>query len=159
MITTKIKFNGTKVRLGPGVGFRKYQMLALGQFAVDTIKARVAKGIGSDDASMPALADRYKKRKTGYGLQPIRDLTGPGQTSYMARTFSKPAPGMLRSGRSYTTARKDIRFRSAGGGAHPVHAGRTAAQDLFFIGEGKPADGAKCDRRRTFCGVGNRQPG
>ena len=118
MITTKIKFNGTKVRLGPGVGFRKYQMLALGQFAVDTIKARVAKGIGSDDASMPALADRYKKRKTGYGLQPIRDLTGPGQTSYMARTFSKPAPGMLRSGRSYTTARKDIRFRSAGGGAH-----------------------------------------
>jgi hypothetical protein len=91
MITTRINFNGSKVRLGPGVGFQKYQMLTLGQFAVDTIKARVAKGVGSDDATMKPLVDRYAKRKQQYGLQPIRDLHGPGQVTYQKRIYEKNA--------------------------------------------------------------------
>ena len=89
MITTRITFNGAKVRLGPGVGFKKYKMLALGQLALDTVKARVAKAVGSDDAAMKPLKERYAKWKQQIGLDPIRDLHGPGQTTYQARTYTK----------------------------------------------------------------------
>jgi hypothetical protein len=144
MITTRITFNGAKVRLGPGVGFKKYQMLALGQLALDTVKARVAKAVGSDDAAMKPLKERYAKWKEKIGLEPIRDLHGPGQTTYQARTYTKtPAQhftgfkawwnGLGFGGsanarfrqfhanhpvRMYTTRQANIRFRSAGGGAH-----------------------------------------
>ena len=143
MIQTRITFNGSKVRLGPGIGFKKYQMLTLGQYALDTIKARVTKGIGSDDAPMKPLTERYRTFKELIGLQPIRDLHGPGKTTYMARTYVKDAAqhfgGKVRGwrnglinpfafnarnrlphagGRPYITTQKDIRFRSVGGGAH-----------------------------------------
>jgi hypothetical protein len=68
MIQTRITFNGSKVRLGPGIGFKKYQMLTLGQYALDTIKARVTKGIGSDDAPMKPLTERYRTFKELIGL-------------------------------------------------------------------------------------------
>jgi hypothetical protein len=143
MIFTKIEFNGTMVRVGntTGFGFRQIQMLQLGQLAVDTIKARVARAVGSDDAAMKPLGERYKKWKTRIGLQPIRDLHGPGATSYMARTYnlshptaSSPATRgarvgnggrawsnllpMRAGGRPYLTYRANIRFRSPDGGAH-----------------------------------------
>jgi hypothetical protein len=118
-------------------------MLTLGQYALDTIKARVTKGIGSDDAPMKPLTERYRTFKELIGLQPIRDLHGPGKTTYMARTYVKDAAqhfgGKVRGwrnglvnpfafnarnrlphagGRPYITTQKDIRFRSVGGGAH-----------------------------------------
>ena len=40
MIQTRITFNGSKVRLGPGIGFKKYQMLTLGQYALDRRRMR-----------------------------------------------------------------------------------------------------------------------
>jgi hypothetical protein len=141
MIQTRITFNGSKIRL-IGCGIQRYQMALLGQFAVDTVKARVVKGVGSDDASMKPLVGRYAAWKQKIGLQPIRDLQGPGRTTYMARTYVKdPKPyqhyqhnysnglpvgpafnagfSLGRAGqRAYITSQKDIRFRSAGGGAH-----------------------------------------
>ena len=126
MITTRINFHGSKVRLGPGLGFRKYQMLTLGQFAIDTIKVRVAQGIGSSDAPMKPLVERYKDRKTKYGLNPIRDLYGPGQTTYKKRVYDKDAGRVFRTmqtkgngaQRAYRNVTASIGFRSAGGGAH-----------------------------------------
>ena len=81
MIKTSINYNGSKLTLG-GYGFRKYQMVRLGQLAVGTVKARVAKGVGSNDAPMKPLAPGYAGWKRKIGLQPIRDLTGPGARTY-----------------------------------------------------------------------------
>jgi hypothetical protein len=144
MIITRVNFNGQKVRIARGAGFAQYQMLALGQMAVDTIKARVANTVGSSDAPMKALAPNYAKWKQRIGLQPVRDLRGPGQITYLARTYKEgtgrvPAgarlPGQwrnavhgannrlamvpgLRPGRDYLVYQANIRFRSVGGGAH-----------------------------------------
>ena len=80
---------GAKFRIGtsgwtPGT----QQMYAFGQFGADIIKARVAKGIGSDDAPMPQLKAKYPGRgypalKQRRGLKPIRDLTGIGSGGHM----------------------------------------------------------------------------
>lgn len=92
--------SGQKVRFfGAEIGFTELQMLSLGNFAVDVIKDRVSRGIGSDDAPMPALKIARRKRwskkqnrwveysqqDSGYGKvkrlagrQPIRDLTFTG---------------------------------------------------------------------------------
>jgi hypothetical protein len=102
MIITRIKIGGNKVRLA-GLGFQKYQMAALGQFAVTTIKERVARGIGSDDAPMKPLSGwrptrrkngvtlweggwrGYKGQKVKEGGKPFRDLTLTGK---MLRDFT-----------------------------------------------------------------------
>jgi hypothetical protein len=149
MIQTRIIFNGSKIRL-IGFGIQRYQMALLGQFAVDTVKARVARGVGSDDVAMKPLVGRYAAWKQNIGLQPMRDLHGPGMTTYSARTYVKNAAEHLRTytgplgeytkgwrnglvnpyafnatnrigradQRAYITTKKDIRFRSSGGGAH-----------------------------------------
>jgi hypothetical protein len=120
VIKTSFKFHGSKITLA-GYGFRKYQMARLGQIAVAALKARVARGVGSDDAPMGALAERYRRQKQQYGLNPIRDLRGPGQTTYMKRTYGSGGRRyvMTASGaRSFTMSRATIRFRSEGGGAH-----------------------------------------
>ena len=94
MIKTTFKFHGSKITLA-GYGFRKYQMVQLGQVAVGAVKARAAKGVGSDDAAMKPLADRYKKVKAKAGLNPIRDLTGPGSRTYV--DTSKKHHGTIRT--------------------------------------------------------------
>lgn len=93
MISTRVKFQGSKVKL-VGDGPDKYTWFALGQFAIKTIRDRVARGIGSDDAPMPALSGQasaitrdgkfvrrqagYRDRKQRFGGRPIRDLYGKG---------------------------------------------------------------------------------
>ena len=78
------------------------QMLHLGLVGLQSIKDRTAKGVGSDDGKMPALGtikgavvetkfgkrvvnkgkfsslSGYAAQKQRLGLQPIRDLRGPG---------------------------------------------------------------------------------
>lgn len=94
----RIKYQGRRVRL-IGFGPRKYQLFALAQAGVRSIKARVAQGIGSSDVSMPPLKGKQRSRysekqkrwipfgppeygwpreKKKAGLNPIRDLTGKG---------------------------------------------------------------------------------
>ncbi len=86
----RITFTGN----GPGgISFAAVQMKQLGDFAIETVKDRVAKGVGSDDAAMPALSTKrapiflggkfvgaggYAGAKTAAGGQPIRNLYGPG---------------------------------------------------------------------------------
>jgi len=93
MISTRIKYNGSKVKL-VGDGPDKYTWFGLGQFAIKTIRERVARGIGSDDSPMPELSGRasavtrdgkflrrqvgYRERKQRFGGRPIRDLYGRG---------------------------------------------------------------------------------
>ena len=93
MIATKVKFNGSKVKL-VGEGPDKYTWFQLGRFAIQTIRDRVARGIGSDDAPMPPLSGRtsvvtrdggfvrqrpgYREQKQRRGGRPIRDLYGKG---------------------------------------------------------------------------------
>lgn len=85
LITTKIKLDGKTVRLGGPPSYERRQMLALGQFAVSTVKARVARGVGSDDSPFPGLTKRYaiKKNRAGYGNK--RNLSFTGE---MLRAFS-----------------------------------------------------------------------
>ncbi len=95
---TKVAWRGKTIRMympSP----RAYQMAELGQVGVDSIKARVSGGIGSNDSAMPPLkATRrarwstkqqkwveygeaksyYAERKRRAGLNPIRDLYGLG---------------------------------------------------------------------------------
>lgn len=94
----RIKYQGRRVRL-IGFGPRKYQLFALAQAGVRSIKARVSQGIGSSDAPMPPLKGKQRSRysekqqrwvtfgpaeygwpreKRKAGLNPIRDLTGTG---------------------------------------------------------------------------------
>ena len=70
------------------------QMFHLGLVAIGSIKHRTAKVVGSDDAPMPPLSQEYSavkvkgrfvRRQPPYalekqaaGLNPIRDLRGPG---------------------------------------------------------------------------------
>jgi len=93
MIVTRIKYNGSTVRLG-GFGPQKYQMYQLGRVAVQVVKNRVARGVGSDDSPMKPLSGRtsavrkdgrfvrqragYSDWKAAHGLKSIRDLWGPG---------------------------------------------------------------------------------
>lgn len=93
MISTRIKYNGGKVKL-VGEGPDKYTWFQLGQFAIRTIRDRVARGVGSDDSQMPALSGRgsavtrdgkfvrqrpgYREQKQRAGGKPIRDLYGKG---------------------------------------------------------------------------------
>jgi hypothetical protein len=94
VIKTTFKFHGAKITLA-GYGFRKYQMVQLGQVAVGAVKARVAMGVGSDDAAMKPLADRYKAWKAAKGMNPIRDLVGPGSRTY--KDTSKKHKGAIRT--------------------------------------------------------------
>lgn len=93
MISITVKYNGGKVKL-TGEGPQKYQWFELGKYAVETIRDRVSRGIGSDDAPMPALSGRgssvsangkfvrqrpgYREQKQRAGGKPIRDLFGKG---------------------------------------------------------------------------------
>lgn len=103
--------SGQKVRFfGKEIGFQELQMLVLGNYGVDLIKDRVSRGIGSDDAPMPALKSQKAKRwsksrqrwveygieskwsypaqKRKAGGQPIRDLSGPGVDGHMLDDLS-----------------------------------------------------------------------
>lgn len=81
------------------LSFSQSQMQKGGEFAIATVKKRVSKGIGSDDAAMPALSGKqhavkgtsgrgrdkfvrvapgYAGWKSSHGLQPIRDMRGDG---------------------------------------------------------------------------------
>lgn len=77
MVKIRIKTPTGKVTLA-GFGPQKYQMYAWGRFAVDTVKARVLAGIGSDDQAMPGLKKGYaiKKSKLGAGNRRNLKLTG-----------------------------------------------------------------------------------
>jgi hypothetical protein len=78
----KIKYNGKRIRLG-GFGPKKYQMLQFGQLGVRLIKERVAANRGNNDQSMTPLVRRYASWKRRKGLNPWRDLTGPGVGGHM----------------------------------------------------------------------------
>ena len=103
MISTRVKFNGKKVRLA-GFGPQKYQMFALAQAGLKSIKMRVLSGTGSNDAVMPPLETKgkgtrysirqgkmiefdkgnpYPTQKRRAGLKPIRDLVGFGKDGHM----------------------------------------------------------------------------
>ncbi len=108
MISLSVRLSGGSIR---GLGFDslslfdKNRMERLGEFAIQTVKARVARGIGSDDAQMAPLSgsrivkakvwnkrsryvtingryrmtEGYAAWKSKHGLQPIRDLKGTGK--------------------------------------------------------------------------------
>jgi len=88
--------SGGKMRMG-SLGLQAQQMAALGEYGVSLIKARVKRGIGSDDVPMKPLSGRtspirnqktrqvvrirsgYREWKIRQGLSGIRDLWGTGK--------------------------------------------------------------------------------
>ena len=59
-------------------GFSAVQMSAVGDLAIGTIRDRVARGLGSDDAPMKSLNRVYAKVKGYRGLPQTRNLMGTG---------------------------------------------------------------------------------
>ena len=114
---SKVTWQGKQIRMympSP----RAWQMAELGQAGVDSIRARVAQGVGSNDSAMPALkATRrarwstkqqrwveygqaksyYAEKKQQAGLNPIRDLYGMG-VGWTGRSLKR---GRVRSGSSH----------------------------------------------------------
>lgn len=87
MIKQKIQVRGDdgkfrRVTLG-GLDPKRYQMLALGNYAANLMKDRVMRGKGSDDARMPELKPAYRGRKSRGGGAPFRNLFGPGIKGHM----------------------------------------------------------------------------
>lgn len=89
------------------------QMMELAQYGIQLMLDRTAKAIGSDDQPMPPLKRPanaksinagYPAFKSRLGLQPIRDLRGPGG---LVKTTSRTtgAKRYLRSGNALVRAR------------------------------------------------------
>lgn len=76
--------------LGRNIGFAERQMYDLARVALDSIKQRVARGIGSDDAPMAGLKKGYAIWKTKHGLGNKRNLvvTGGMLDSFQIRSVS-----------------------------------------------------------------------
>lgn len=91
----KVRLSGANVAgfgLNTASLFRKSQMEQLGKLGIATMRARVAKGIGSNDAPMRPLKvfpirnrrgqfvrrQSYAEWKVRHGLQGFRDLYGEG---------------------------------------------------------------------------------
>ena len=109
MFNVSVKVSGSIAvpsmsRLGQAINMSK-----LGQFSLQTVKARVARGVGSDDSPLPALKhgrgvefdssvngrarfrpkQGYATWKSGHGLEPIRDMHGDGsQGGHMMDNFT-----------------------------------------------------------------------
>lgn len=74
----RIKWNGVRVRLR-GFGLRKIQHLKILGVGLKSIKARLARAVGQDDAPTEPLTKRYAIRKTRAGKSNRRDLNLTGQ--------------------------------------------------------------------------------
>jgi hypothetical protein len=75
----RIRYNGVRVRL-VGWGFRKFHNLRVLETGIASIKERLAKGIGEDDAPTKPLSKRYARRKAfTRRRRAVRDLDLTGQ--------------------------------------------------------------------------------
>lgn len=76
----KADFEGSGVKfLAPR--FRSKDNASLLQAGIDSIKARLSRGIGQDDRPTKPLSPRYAKRKQRqYGRPPVRDMRLTGKT-------------------------------------------------------------------------------
>lgn len=76
---TRITYNGARVRL-VGPGFQKMDNIQIIEAGYESIKARLSRGIGSDDAATKVLSKSYARLKQRrFGRPPIRDLRLTGQ--------------------------------------------------------------------------------
>lgn len=77
MIQTRVTF--TRLQINESrLGLDRRQLRELGDVALDSIKGRVARGVGVDDAPMPPLQTGYARAKQRRGLRSIRDLRFTG---------------------------------------------------------------------------------
>jgi hypothetical protein len=75
----RIKYNGVRVRL-VGWGFRKLHNLRVLETGISSIKERLARGIGEDDAPTKPLSKRYARFKAfARRKRAVRDLELTGQ--------------------------------------------------------------------------------
>ncbi len=71
--------SGQRVRFwGESIGFRQLQMLQLGNYGVQVILDRVAKGIGSDDAPMPPLQQQTRSTRWSKSRNGLVSTGAPG---------------------------------------------------------------------------------
>lgn len=75
----RIKYNGVRVRL-VGFGFRKYHNLRILETGLASIKERLSRGIGENDAPTEPLTKKYARFKAyARRLKPVRDLDLTGR--------------------------------------------------------------------------------
>jgi len=75
----RIKYNGVNVRL-VGFGFAKYHNLRILETGLESVKARLARGIGENDAPTKPLSKKYARYKAyARRKKAVRDLNLTGQ--------------------------------------------------------------------------------
>lgn len=77
MLDIRIRFNGARVRLR-GFGMRKLHNLKVLLEGIKSIRERLARGIGENDAPTKPLNKGYARRKVRKGKRAIRDLNFTG---------------------------------------------------------------------------------
>jgi hypothetical protein len=104
MVKTTIKFTARPIKL-KSAAFSAQQMALLGTEGLNSVRERVMAGKGADDAPMPKLSGKaypvrnkngtyvrkgppYADWKSKHGLNPIRDLVGPGIGGHMLDNLS-----------------------------------------------------------------------
>jgi len=79
MFDTRIRYDGVRVRLR-GFTIKRFQNVRILQTGIESIKFRLEKGIGSDDAKTKPLSKAYARRKSKLtSRRAIRDLDLTGQ--------------------------------------------------------------------------------
>lgn len=63
----------------------------VGDSAIDSIKQRLARGIGANGSPMPPLSPRYATQKRRFGGSGIRDLRGDGRNGHMLEAITARA--------------------------------------------------------------------
>ena len=87
MIDVRIRYNGVRVRLR-GFGFRKFHNLRLLEAGLASVRTRLARGLGSDDAPTKPLSKRYAPYKSKVTRRKaVRDLrlTGDFLENFLPR--------------------------------------------------------------------------
>jgi hypothetical protein len=104
MIRTTIKFTARPIQI-KSPSFTAQQMALLGTEGLNSVRERVMAGVGADDAKMPPLSSKaypirnergkfvrkgppYQEWKEKHGLNPFRDLVGPGVGGHMLDNLS-----------------------------------------------------------------------
>jgi len=120
----KVAWEGRKIRMympGP----RSYQMAALAQVGVNSILARVSRGVGSDDAAMPQLKNKkgraYGKYWKGKWIE-----FGPETPGYADMKGSR-VRNLRGAGVGFTGSKKKGNFKYRKGETHMLDALRVTS--------------------------------
>lgn len=106
----KVKYQGRRVRL-IGFGPRKYQLFRLAQIGVASIKARVSRGVGSNDQQMPPVSNKRERQFKRFSKRQNRWVTFGRELPSYADTKGSNIRNLYGPGIGWTGSGKKRRLR------------------------------------------------